>query len=83
MRDSVESSRILVRSAKEVPVAALQRKAVRERVEACNYVHDGLVDGSEIECRQSPLSLRRVLRVLDKFPRLREGLHLVSLSLAG
>jgi hypothetical protein len=81
--NGVKAEGVLFRGPEEMPVAALHSEAVRQCGKAINDVHNRRVNSTQIQCRQSVVTVSRVAWVLYKLPRLCECLQRISTPVWG
>ena len=81
--NGVKAVGVLFRGAEEMPVAALHGEAMRQCGKAINDVHNRLVNRTQIQCRQSVVTVFGVSWVLYKLPRFCECLQRFSTPVWG
>ena len=74
---------VLLRGIEKMSVAALQGEAVRQFDKAINDVHNRLINRTQIQCRQSFVTVFGVLWALYKLPRFCECLQRISTPVRG
>jgi len=81
--NGVKAVGVLFRRIEEMSIAALHGEAVRQCGKAMNDVHDRLVNRTQIQCRQSIMTVFGESWVLHKLPRLCKCLQRISTPVRG